>query len=104
MAEDLLFSGRTMSAREALAAGLVREIDDDPVAAALTYFDVHLGPRSASSLAFAVTAARGGLLRDVRHRLAEVESLYLERLMRTHDANEGLAAFIAKRPPRWEHR
>lgn len=104
VAEDLLFSGRTMSAREALAAGLVREIDDDPVAAALTYFDVHLGHRSASSLAFAVTAARGGLLRDVRHRLAEVESLYLERLMRTHDANEGLAAFIAKRPPRWEHR
>ncbi len=104
VAEDLLFSGRSISAREAQDAGLVREIDDDPVAAALTYFDVNLGARSAASLAFALTAARAGMLRDVRHRLGEVEHLYLEKLMRTHDANEGLAAFIAKRPPHWEHR
>ena len=42
-------------------------------------------------------------IRDRRERLAEVESLYLDRLMATHDANEGLAAFLAKRAPRWEH-
>jgi hypothetical protein len=24
--------------------------------------------------------------------------------MQTRDANEGLAAFIAKRPPKWEHK
>ena len=29
---------------------------------------------------------------------------FLERLMHTHDANEGLAAFLAKRKPAWEHR
>jgi len=43
-------------------------------------------------------------LRELRERLAEVERLYLDRLMKTHDANEGLAAFLAKRPPNWEHR
>ena len=42
-------------------------------------------------------------LRDVRHRLAEVERLYLDRLMQTRDANEGLVAFLAKRKPHWEH-
>ncbi len=104
VAEDLLLSGRSIGAREAKEAGLVRELDDDPVAAALTYFDAHLAERSASSLVFALTAARAGMLRDVRHRLAEVEDLYLDRLMRTHDANEGLTAFLAKRPPLWEHR
>jgi enoyl-CoA hydratase/carnithine racemase len=50
-----------------------------------------------------VAAARGGYLPEVRRRIAEVEQLYLNRLMQTRDANEGLAAFIAKRPPKWEH-
>jgi cyclohexa-1,5-dienecarbonyl-CoA hydratase len=39
----------------------------------------------------------------VRRRLAEVEQLYLDRLMRTHDANEGLTAFLDKRQPDWTH-
>jgi 1,4-dihydroxy-2-naphthoyl-CoA synthase len=33
-----------------------------------------------------------------------VESLYLETVMATRDANEGLQAFIEKRQPKWEHR
>ncbi|HWS15462.1 MAG TPA: cyclohexa-1,5-dienecarbonyl-CoA hydratase, partial [Candidatus Methylomirabilis sp.] len=37
-------------------------------------------------------------------KLAEVERLYLEELMGTHDAVEGLTAFIAKRPATWEDR
>ena len=41
---------------------------------------------------------------DVQARLAEVERLYLDRLMTTRDANEGLDAFLAKRQPAWEHR
>jgi cyclohexa-1,5-dienecarbonyl-CoA hydratase len=40
---------------------------------------------------------------EVRRRLAEVERLYLEGLMKTQDANEGLAAFLEKRPARWTH-
>ena len=39
-----------------------------------------------------------------RARLSDVEGLYLDQLMSTRDANEGLAAFIEKRAPRWEHR
>ena len=33
-----------------------------------------------------------------------VEALYLDKLMATRDANEGLNAFIEKRQPKWEHR
>jgi hypothetical protein len=36
--------------------------------------------------------------------LAQAEELYLGRLMDTHDANEGIAAWMGKRPPRWENR
>jgi cyclohexa-1,5-dienecarbonyl-CoA hydratase len=103
-AEDLLFSGRSIDASEAKALGLVSSVSDDPAAAALEYFDRHLAKKSAASLACAVSAARGGYLSRVKQRIAEVELLYLERLMKTRDANEGLAAFMAKREPKWEHR
>ncbi|HEX9276370.1 MAG TPA: cyclohexa-1,5-dienecarbonyl-CoA hydratase [Casimicrobiaceae bacterium] len=103
-AEDLLFSGRSISGEEAKAIGLVQVIAADPEAGALAYFDANLAPKSAAALACALTAARGALIADVRHRLAAIERLYLNTLMKTHDANEGLAAFLAKRPPQWEHR
>ncbi len=103
-AEDLLFSGRSIGAAEAKAMGLVHTVFDDPEAAAAAYFTEHLAGKSAAALACAVGAARGPLVRDVRRRLAEVEDLYLTRLMSTRDANEGLVAFLAKRKPVWEHR
>jgi cyclohexa-1,5-dienecarbonyl-CoA hydratase len=102
-AEDLLFSGRSVSGTEAKAMGLVQTVAEDPENAALQYFDQHLAPKSAAALACAVAAARGPLIRSLRTRLQEVETLYLERLMKTHDANEGLAAFLARRTPHWEH-
>lgn len=103
-AEDLLLSGRSLVAAEALRVGLVDAVADDPAAAALAYFDAHYAGKSAAALACALAAARGDYARDVRRRLAEVERLYLDTLMKTRDANEGLAAFLAKRPPQWEHR
>jgi cyclohexa-1,5-dienecarbonyl-CoA hydratase len=103
-AEDLLFSGRSIDATEAKALGLVHGVSDDPEAAALAYFDTHLAKKSAAALACAVEAARGGYVPEIERRLTQVERLYLNRLMQTHDANEGLDAFLAKRQPIWEHR
>ncbi len=103
-AEDLLFSGRSIGAEEAHRIGLVDALADDPSAAALAYFDEHLAPRSAISLRFAVRAARFDYVERIRRKLAEVERLYLEELMATRDAVEGLNAFLAKRPPVWEDR
>ena len=103
-AEDLLFSGRSINGEEANAIGLVHALDAEPQAAAMTYFEQHLRDKSAAALACAVTAARSPMRAEVRRRLGEVERLYLDRLMHTRDANEGLAAFLAKRSPQWEHR
>ncbi len=47
-----------------------------------------------------VAAARGDYLPEVRRRINEVERLDLDRLTQTRDANQGLAAFIAERPPK----
>ncbi len=103
-AEDLLFSGRSVGAEEALSMGLVNGLADDPEAAALAYFDAHLAGLSASSLRYAVGAARAGYAKRIGDKLAEVEELYLSGLMSTRDAVEGLEAFIEKRPPKWERR
>ena len=103
-AEELLWSGRSIDGDAALRLGLVQSLADDPEAAALAWFDEHLAPLSAAALACAVAAVRAPRLRELRQRLAEVEQLYLERLMKTRDANEGLAAFLARRSPVWEHR
>lgn len=102
-AEDLLFSGRSVSGDEAKAMGLVQFVAAEPEAAALAYFERHLAGRSASSLACAMIAARSPMMHDLRRRLADVERIYLDRLMQTRDANEGLVAFLAKRKPHWEH-
>lgn len=103
-AEDLLCSGRSVTGQEASAIGLVDDVADDPEAAALGYFEKHLAGKSSSSLRFAVEAARIGYRERMLEKLDRVESLYLENLMSTRDAVEGLEAFMAKRPAKWENR
>jgi cyclohexa-1,5-dienecarbonyl-CoA hydratase len=102
-AEDLLLSGRAIGAIDAKAIGLVHTVFDTPETAALAYFNTQLAPKSAAAMACALSAARAPMLREVRQRLAEVEQLYLQQLMQTYDASEGLTAFLAKRAPVWKH-
>jgi cyclohexa-1,5-dienecarbonyl-CoA hydratase len=68
------------------------------------WFASHLLPRSAAALRHAAAAARMGLQAHVREVLPRLEQLYLEDLMRTHDATEGVAAFLDKRSPSWMDR
>ena len=103
-AEDLLHSGRSIDAASALAWGLAAAVADDPAAAALAYFDAHLAGRSAAALAFGVRAVRAGFAAAMNKRLLGVEREYLQGLMATRDAPEGLRAFLEKRQPVWEHK
>lgn len=102
-AEDLLLSGRTLTAEEARAAGLVDEVAEDPAAAALAYARTHLLPLSAASLRHAVRAAREAFTARLFRDLASLEQLYLGSLVATHDANEGIRSFLEKRPPQWRN-
>lgn len=102
--EDLCLTGRAVPGTEAHALGLVDELHDDPSAAALAWARTHLVPKSASSLRYAVRAARRGLAQRFLAEVDELERLYLDGLMSTEDAVEGLNAFLGKRTPHWRNR
>jgi cyclohexa-1,5-dienecarbonyl-CoA hydratase len=102
---DLLLTGRTVDALTALTMGLVDELlpetEPEPI---LDQFirDRVLG-LSASSLRLTRRAARLNVDRALREDLPRLESLYLEELMKTHDAVEGIEAFLEKRKPTWRN-
>lgn len=100
-AEALLLSGRSIDAQTAIQIGLIDAISDEPTDAALAWIDDNLLGKSASSLRLAVRAARHDYALRMRAKLATVTSLYLEELMQTADALEGLHAFLEKRKPVW---
>lgn len=102
-AEDLLLSGRSISAGEALRLGLVQCVDANPEQAALGWFDQHLAGLSKSSLRFALRAVRLQTLQRIKEKIAQAERLYIDELMKTHDALEGLTAFVEKRKANLNH-
>jgi len=99
---ELLLTGDPVDAAAAERLGLVNAVFP------LAEFDAlsdqwlqRLYKQSASSLRFAKRAFRLAQRADFDERLSAVERLYLDELMKTTDANEGLNAFIEKRKPVW---
>jgi cyclohexa-1,5-dienecarbonyl-CoA hydratase len=104
-ADDLLLTGRVISAEEAAGMGLLTALYDDResmLAGVDTWTAKQIVRKSASSLKFAVKAARLEFNRVVKERLKEQERFYIDELMVTHDANEGIASFLEKRRPDWQ--
>jgi enoyl-CoA hydratase/carnithine racemase len=48
-------------------------------------------------------AALAGLDDDPDKGLRMIEEIYLDKLMKTHDATEGLMSFLEKRKPAWKN-
>jgi cyclohexa-1,5-dienecarbonyl-CoA hydratase len=102
---ELLLTGDPIDAISAEQLGLVNAVfpaaDFDAQAA---QWMGKLHRQSASSLRFAKKAFRLAQGAGFEDRLEAVEQLYLEELMKTSDAAEGLAAFMEKRPAIWQGR
>jgi cyclohexa-1,5-dienecarbonyl-CoA hydratase len=104
--DDLLITGRSISAQEAQSFGLVGEVfinKDEMDARVDAWIEEHILPKSASSLRYALRAARSNFNKVFLEELKALEDVYLNQLMETKDANEGINAFIEKRKPVWEN-
>jgi cyclohexa-1,5-dienecarbonyl-CoA hydratase len=101
-AAELILTGRVISGREAAEIGLANRAT--PVAELACAVDecvadlLKLSPRTLAVTKKAVYAW------DAMHfekGLARAEKIYLEELMKTGDAQEGIRAFMEKREPKW---
>ena len=99
----IILTGEKVPAEDALMLGFVDTVVDkgqlDEALAA--FIGEHILPRSASSLRIANEAAMTAIASFYDNNIATVEKLYLEKLMSTKDANEGIESFVAKRAASW---
>ena len=95
---EMIMSGRTVEAEEALRIGLAnRLVEDEPFAAGLAFAREMTG-YSLPVLALAREAVQRALDVPV-HEGLKIEADLSTLAYQTHDADEGMQAFIDKRKP-----
>jgi len=99
-AAELILTGAPIGAAEAARVGLISRVVEDLDTETRRLVRL-LGGKSAAVLKVARRAVRDGARGTFAEALARVEALYREDLLATKDADEGVQAFLEKRPPRW---
>jgi cyclohexa-1,5-dienecarbonyl-CoA hydratase len=102
IASELVLTGRVLGAEEALRHGLVNRVAPaEEFDAAVEALLAELRALSPASLRLTKRALRLGRWRPEPDEIEGAERFYVEHLMRSPDAVEGLTAFLEKRPPVW---
>lgn len=101
-AAELILTGRTISGREATEFGLATHaVPENQLTSAVQQRVEELLRLSPATLAVAKKASYAWDSMHFDKGLARAEKIYLEDLMKTADAHEGIRAFIEKRQPQW---
>lgn len=100
---ELILGGDAIDAQSAERIGLVNLVaPPEEFAAAVESFVARFARSSGPILRLAKRATLVASSTEREAALNALEHLYLAELMQTADANEGLAAFMAKRAPVWK--
>jgi cyclohexa-1,5-dienecarbonyl-CoA hydratase len=103
LAAEMVLTGKTLDGKEALEAGLVNGTADDPET--LVHDCVQrVSQLSPAALAVAKKAFYAWDSIHFDKGLAKAEQIYFDDLMKTADAQEGIAAHIERRRPTWVNR
>jgi cyclohexa-1,5-dienecarbonyl-CoA hydratase len=104
-ARELILTGELIEAPEAARLGLVNYLlPSSELEQKASDLLARFRNLSTAALAFTKEAMDLGRGCSLDSALKEVEDLYLNELMKTHDASEGIKAFTEKRKPEWRHR
>ncbi len=104
-AAELLLTGKVITAEKAEKIGLVNKVV--PLDTFDSELDHFIQPFSELSLVGIKYSKKGlalGLETNFLEGLERIEKLYMDSLMSTEDAKEGLKAFMEKRAPNWKNR
>jgi cyclohexa-1,5-dienecarbonyl-CoA hydratase len=102
-AADLILTGRNITGKEAAGIGLANavlaEVDLEHAVQDAVH---HLSQLSPAAVAITKNAMYAWDSIHFDKGLARAEKIYFEDLMKTHDAQEGINAFLEKRQPKWK--
>jgi cyclohexa-1,5-dienecarbonyl-CoA hydratase len=103
---ELILTGDVIGAKEAKDLGLVNHIlpVENFNEEAEKIVNEKLASNSAIVLQLSKRAFIEGASRNYSDSIKKIEDIYLNKLMKTDDANEGLSAFLEKRPPVWKNK
>ncbi len=104
--DNLLLTGETINAERAFQLGLIKEVFPDKSTMQQgieAFIEKEILPKSASSLRIATEASRLFFNHIMDVFLKKLQQIYIDELMQTHDANEGITAFLENRPPVWKN-
>ena len=104
IASELILSGKIIDAKESFDIGLVNRVvkEEDLESETVEYIKPYL-QLSAKVLSLTKKAITVGLKDDLEPALKLIEDIYIDELMSTHDAHEGLKSFLEKRRPEWKN-
>jgi cyclohexa-1,5-dienecarbonyl-CoA hydratase len=100
---EFILTGESIDAKEAVRIGLInRAVPEERLADEVQKFMAMLTEKSPIALKWAKRATLAGMDVDFEQALQRSEAIYKGDLMRTHDANEGLKAYMEKRQAVWK--
>lgn len=105
VAAEWVLTGETIGARKAEHCGMVlRVVPEADLERAVMNLASHIAQQSAAALRLAKRALKASRPDNRADALRLAGQLYVEDLMKTEDALEGLHAFRERRRPAWTHR